>query len=222
MPETVTILEVENVTHDVKRFVTDKPDGFDFDPGQATEVAIAEDGWRDEKRPFTFTSLPVDPKLEFTIKIYPERNGVTDRIDELAEGDQLIIGEAWGAIKYQGPGVFIAGGAGITPFISILRKLEADDKLDGNRLIFSNETEDDVILAGELRRMLGDDALYIVTDEPSEKYPSDRIDEEFLSNHIADKSQNFYVCGPPGMVKEVCEALGNLGVPEENIVREES
>jgi predicted ferric reductase len=42
---------------------------------------------------------------------------------------ELIIRDVWGAIEYKGEGVFIAGGAGVTPFIAILRQLQADDKL---------------------------------------------------------------------------------------------
>ncbi|RUO50802.1 hypothetical protein CWE21_01525 [Pseudidiomarina aquimaris] len=71
------IQSIEDVTHDVKRIRLAKPDGYQFTPGQATEVALDREGWRDEKRPFTFTSLNSDPWLEFTIKVYPEHDGVT-------------------------------------------------------------------------------------------------------------------------------------------------
>jgi len=57
---TCRVLAIEPVTHNVNRIVADKPEGYTFTPGQATEVALDRDGWRDEKRPFTFTSLGVD------------------------------------------------------------------------------------------------------------------------------------------------------------------
>lgn len=218
----VTIKEIVAVARNVGRFVTTKPEGFDFRPGQATEVSIAKDGWSDKKRPFTFTSLPGDPFLEFTIKIYPERDGVTDRLAELEVGEELIIGEAWGAIEYKGPGVFIAGGAGVTPFISILRDLQKRDKVEGNRLLFSNETEEDVILAGEFKKMLGDEALYTVTDDESITYQNGRIDKDFLSEEIQDFDQHFYVCGPPEMVEDVMSHLTDLGADKSRIVHEEA
>ncbi len=218
----VTIKEIVAVTRNVGRFVTTKPDGYEFRPGQATEVAIAADGWRDEKRPFTFTSLPEDPFLEFTIKIYPERDGVTDRLAELEVDEELVIGEPWGAIEYKGPGAFIAGGAGVTPFISILRDLQKRDEIEGNRLLFSNETEDDVILAGEFKKMLGDDALYTVTDQESATYHDGRIDKEFLSREIKDFDQHFYVCGPPEMVEDVMSHLTDLGADKSKIIHEEA
>ena len=55
----VKILSIEPVTHDVKHFKIEKPAGYSFIPGQATEVAIHKPGWENERRPFTFTSLKI-------------------------------------------------------------------------------------------------------------------------------------------------------------------
>lgn len=115
----VKILTVGHLTHNVKRFVVEKPAGYEFIPGQATDVAINRPGWTDQCRPFTFTSVPDAHFLEFTIKIYTGHNGVTEQLAKLGPGDELLIHEVFGAIAYKGPGVFIAGGAGITPFIAI-------------------------------------------------------------------------------------------------------
>ena len=68
----VKILKIENVTHDVRRFTVSKPDEYGFIPGQATEVSINTKLLKNEKRPFTFTSLNDWPTLEFTIKIYTD------------------------------------------------------------------------------------------------------------------------------------------------------
>ncbi len=78
MTHTLEIKAISPVAHNVFSYDLERPDGFTFEPGQATEVSIDKDGWRDEKRPFTFTSLPDDDRLQFTIKSYPERGGVTD------------------------------------------------------------------------------------------------------------------------------------------------
>lgn len=64
MAHTVKIIDTESVTHDVKKLTFEKPKGYEFEPGQATEVAIDKEGWRDEKRPFTFTSLNAEEHLE--------------------------------------------------------------------------------------------------------------------------------------------------------------
>lgn len=73
----VTVKSIGKVTHDVLGIATTKPDGYLYNPGQATEIAINKPGWEEERRPFTFTNLQNDDHLEFTIKTYPERKGVT-------------------------------------------------------------------------------------------------------------------------------------------------
>ena len=71
----VQILDSSDVTHNVRRYTLERPEGYSFKPGQATEVSLDEDGWRDKKHPFTFTSLADDPHLEFTIKSYFNTGG---------------------------------------------------------------------------------------------------------------------------------------------------
>jgi ferredoxin-NADP reductase len=119
---TVKLLMSEFVTHDVKRFLISKPSGFSFEPGQGMELAISESPWQDEARPFIPTSLTDDGVLEFTIKRYSDHEGMTRALHRLPSGTELLLSEPFGTISYQGPGVFIAGGAGITPFTAILRE----------------------------------------------------------------------------------------------------
>src|SRR4051812_21476138 len=104
----VKILHSEFITHDVKRITVQRPGNYHFKSGQATEVSINKPEWKKEKRPFTFTSLDSWKDLEFTIKIYEDHNGVTKEIGRLREGDEIILHDVWGAITYQGKGVFIA------------------------------------------------------------------------------------------------------------------
>src|ERR1700755_536056 len=140
------IIETKAVAANVKSFRLEKPAGYQFVPGQATDVSINKDGWREEKRPFTFTSLNSDPFLEFTIKRYPDHHGVTDQLHQLNPGDEIIVHDVWGAISYKGPGYFIAGGAGITPFLAILRQLYKNGKIEDKILFFSNKTDEDINL----------------------------------------------------------------------------
>lgn len=210
----VKILSVAPVTHNVRRFKVEKPAGYSFVPGQATEVAIDREGWREERRPFTFTALNEWDHLEFTIKIYDDHDGVTHQLGTLEAGDHLILHDVWGAIQYKGPGTFIAGGAGVTPFIAIFRQLQQDGELAGNRLLFSNKTEADIILKDEFSRMLQDRFINTLTQEEKPGYDHAKIDEAYLSGKISDFSQQFYICGPDAMVKDVQEALRKLGAGE--------
>jgi len=216
----VKILKTEYVTHNVRRFRVEKPEGYSFIPGQATEVAINKPGLKEELRPFTFTCLNEESELEFTIKIYRDHDGVTNALGKLETGDEIFLHDVWGAINYKGPGIFIAGGAGVTPFIAIFRQLYKDDKVNGNRLIFSNKTEKDIILKDEFEKMLGKNFYNVITGEKSSKYDNGRIDENFIKKHIKDFNQNFYICGPDKFVSDISSILKKLGAETDSVVIE--
>lgn len=216
----VRIFSIEYVTHDVRRYKMEKPAGYSFLPGQATEVSINSPSWKDEKRPFTFTCLTTDPYLEFTIKSYPAHEGMTNELYKLEEGAELIIRDVWGAITYTHPGVFIAAGAGITPFIAILRHLSKIELINGNRLIYSNKTAKDIILKDEFEKMLGTDFINTLTRENSDLYDNRRIDKAYLMEKITDFSQPFYVCGPDLFVSEIQSTLIGLGANVDSVIIE--
>jgi ferredoxin-NADP reductase len=216
----VKILNIDQVTHDVKRFQVEKPSGYSFMPGQATEISVNSDTLKDKKSPFTFTCLNSAPYIEFTIKIYPSRQGVTNALDKLSPGDEIIIRDVWGAISYKGKGVFIAGGAGITPFIAIFRDLQSKNEVRDNILIFANKTRDDIILENEFRALLGPAFINILSEEKAAGYFYGMINQEFLINTIDDFNKNIYVCGPPPMMDSVLNILHGLGVDKNSITLE--
>lgn len=216
----VKINLVEPVTHDVKRFRIEKPVGYKFTPGQATDVSINTPALENEKRPFSFTSLNDNEYLEFTIKIYDSHNGVTKELGKLKKGDELIIRDVWGAIEYKGEGVFIAGGAGVTPFIAILRQLHSQNKMANNKLIFTNKTENDIILKNEFDNMLGKNFINTLTEEKKDGYENRLIDATFLKDTINNFAQHFYVCGPPPFVAAITKTLTVLGAKTDSVVFE--
>lgn len=215
----VKIISIEEVTHDVKRFVVERPAGYNFISGQATEVAINKPGYEDKSRPFTFTGLNEWKNLEFTIKIYNDHDGVTKKLGTLSPGDELIIHDVWGTIEYKGPGTFIAGGAGITPFISIFRHLKSKGELNGNRLIFANKTKADIILKEEFKCLLGENFINILSDEHSNGYAHGFITGKFLKENLGSSSM-YYLCGPPIMMAIVEKELSLLNIDEKFIVKE--
>ncbi|MDZ7754783.1 FAD-binding oxidoreductase [Rhodohalobacter sp.] len=223
MGHTLEITDIQSVTHDVRQIRFEKPDNYSFTPGQATEASIDKEGWRDEKRPFTFTSLNSDPYLEFVIKIYPDHDGVTEQIGKLKVGDSLIIGDAWGTIEYKGEGVFLAGGAGVTPFIAIFRDLHKKGEIGSNKLIFSNKSDKDIILKKEFQEILGDHFVNAITDEPTDDhiFLDGYIDKDFLKSQINDFDQEFYVCGPGPFIDAMMKNLKELGADPEALIFEE-
>ncbi len=216
----VKIESIEKVTHDVLQIRTTKPRGYYYTPGQATEIAINKARWNRERRPFTFTCLPDDNYLEFTIKTYPSHKGVTNELLQLKKGDELILHEVFGAISYKGEGVFIAGGAGVTPFISIFRSLQARNEVGGNKLIFANKEKNDIILKQEFENLLGKNFINILSDEKTDGYAYGYITENFLKENI-DPGKPIYLCGPEPMMAAVEKHLSSLNVDPTSIIKEE-
>ena len=216
----VKIKSIKKVTHDVLQIVIERPADYNFTPGQATEIAINKEKWKEERRPFTFTSLPDADFLEFTIKTYPSRKGVTNELLSLKPGDELILHDVWGAISYKGEGVFIAGGAGVTPFLSIFRHLQVTNKIGGNKLIFANKTKADIIHEDEFKKMLGKSFINILSDEKIAGYSHGFISRDFLKKNIESFDRMFYVCGPPPMMDAVQGYLTELGVTNNSVVVE--
>ena len=219
MADIVKIKSIENLTHDVLRIVTEKPVGLVFQTGQAADISLNKSGWENELRPFTFTSLPQDDFVEFIIKTYPTHNGVTNQLCSLVAGDELIIGDVFGDIHYKGDGVFIAGGAGVTPFIAILKQLEKENKIGNNKLIFANKTKADIILEEKLKSLLGANFINVLSDEKVEGYVNGFISSDIIKTKIEGRKY-FYLCGPPPMMEAVVKYLADLGNSNEFIVQE--
>ncbi len=217
----VKIKSIQHVTHDVLQIVTEKPKNYNFVPGQATEVAINKKGWENEKRPFTFTCLPDNDYIEFTIKTYPSHKSVTNELLKLKKNDELILHNVFGAIAYKGEGVFIAGGAGVTPFISIFRYLQTNNEIGDNKLIFANKTKDDIILAQEFKKILGKNFINILSDEKIDEYAHGHITEGFLKANCGNLNKYFYLCGPPPMMDAMETILANLDFDKKLIIKEE-
>lgn len=216
----VKVKSVEKATHDVLRIVTEKPKNYNFNPGQATDVAINKEGWQKELRPFTFTCLPDDNHLEFTIKTYPSHKGVTNELLKLKPKDELIIGDSWGTIGYKSEGVFIAGGAGVTPFISIFRYLQSKNEIGNSKLIFANKTKADIINESEFRKVLGKNFINVLSGERVDGYEQGYITEDLLRKNITGKGTMIYLCGPEPMMEVVEKQLSNLGISPEAVIKE--
>ncbi len=216
----VKIILIEHATHNVMHIKTEKPEDISYLPGQAVDVAVNKSDWETKLRAFTFTSLPTEDYLEFFIKVYSEHNGVTDQIGALKAGETLLIGDVFGDIQYKGEGIFIAGGAGITPFIAILKDLESKNNLGDNKLIFANNTFDDIIQNEFFTQLLGENFVNVLSKEDKEGYEHGYIDNKLIKGQIQNENIHFYLCGPPPMMDAVLKILKDLGIKDDKIVKE--
>lgn len=218
--EQVKILSIKHLTHDVLEIIAEKPTGIHYQPGQAVDIAINKPNWDQELRAFTFTSLPEDNHIAFIIKTYPSHKSVTEQLLTLNEGDELIIHDVFGDITYKGEGIFIAGGAGITPFVSILKQLEKENKIGNNKLIFANKTKADIILEEKFNQLLGNNFINVLSEENIAMYEHGYISADLIQKQIGENSKYFYLCGPEPMMQAVEKHLYSLGVAESFIVKE--
>lgn len=215
------VLEAEYITHNVVWLKVEKPNGLDYVPGQAVDFALDKSDWRDELRPFTFTSLPQDDHLEFTIKVYPEKNGVTEQIGKLKAGDFVLLGDVFGDIQYKGDGLFIAGGAGVTPFISVFKQLNREGRLGNNKMLFANKKEEDIIERKFFDKILGSNFVNVLSKEEVKGMEHGYITKDLISSQADGEGAYFYLCGPPPMMEAVLQELKEMGVANSRIVRED-
>jgi ferredoxin-NADP reductase len=223
---TLKLRRTEQLTHDTYRLVTTRPEGYGFVPGQANHWGIERGGFRDAAKPFTITSLPDEDHLEFVIKSYPtdqypEHDGFTELIPQLEPGEAIYVDDAGGDIRDEGRGLFVAGGAGVTPFIPILKDRQRRGELDGSTLLYSNKTEADIILRELWEEMEGLETVFTLTEEAHSRLPKTQTDTALLQQNLRGHHEKVYVCGPPPMMKSVIADLRAMGVEEDRIVVEE-
>ncbi|MBK8698553.1 MAG: flavodoxin reductase [Saprospiraceae bacterium] len=191
----INIRSINQVTKDFIRIVTSKPPEFTYKQGQAAQIAINKNGWLKVEKPFTFTCLPANDYLEFTIKTPTGHKGITNDLLLLQKYDELVLHSNIGVLTYKGEGVFIDGGDGITSFIDIFRQLKAKNEIGKNKLIFANKTKADIILEEEFKTLFEAAYVNILSDEKIEGYHYGNMTEEFIREMVTDFDKQFYASG---------------------------
>ena len=208
----VKILDKYWLAPNVIQLILKRPTNYDFNAGQAVDVSIDSSYFKGITVPFTFTGLRKGDTLELMIKIYRERSGITLALSKLDKGACLHISETWDSYQLKGPGVFIAGGSGITPFISFLRNLKySNAELSEYKLIWANKAWDDVFLNDELTKLLNSNYHNILSKENKIPHAHGRINKSYLASRINNFIQPFYICGPENFGEQLREMLIELG-----------
>jgi propane monooxygenase reductase component len=211
---------VEELTSDIRRLVLKLEDGepFEFKPGQYVDIHIP--GHDDEHRSFSMANLPGDGTLEFMIKLYPggRFSGLLQE-GTIKPGDELEVTGPYGVFTLRASSprklLFIGGGAGMAPILSLLRSHAGERAAT---YYYGARTELDLFHLDELSQLpctfvpaLSEDSngwsgeSGLITDVV------DRLEEEDISEVDA------YVCGPPPMVEAAIALLERRGVPEAHI-----
>jgi ferredoxin-NADP reductase len=215
----VNVISAMHITHDVFKIVTERPEMYEFIPRQATEISIKSKSWKKLKTSFTFTCHPDSNYLEFIIKIYQASKSIYKKFLHLKQDDVLILNDVFGSAAYQGEGVFIAGGSGVSQYISIFRHLHSEGKIGRNKLIFANKTKNDIIFAREFKELFGGNFINIISDEEVQGFSYGPITAGFLNEHMSS-ANHVYLCGPPPMMEAVEIHLAKLNDKQKSIIAE--
>jgi predicted ferric reductase/cytochrome c5 len=219
------VVEVLQETHDCWNLVFEGKH-IDHKPGQFMIVQLIRDGQVSESHPFTISSSPTRDRLSITVKSVGD---FTSTIGDTKTSDHAYVDAPYGVFSFLNHDaqdlLFIAGGIGITPFMSMLRYIY-DKELERNIiLIWGTKTEQDILFGDELEKMAAEMSLNIVhvmSREPDWPGEKGRIDAEKLKKCISRlEGPQCFVCGPPSMTATIVETLRDLGVPKKRIHHEQ-
>jgi len=217
---------IRNETHDVKTFRLNLDEEIRFVPGQYCLLSLMDNKKFDgEERPFTFSSPPEgDNKIvELTIKRMGE---FTTALHSLSENEQLRLKGPLGETlnfdeSVKEDVVFLAGGSGITPFISAIRFAYTNNLPNRMLLLYGNMTKDDIIYREELRE-LGSQEKFTVVNTIAKDIPENWseetgfIDRKMIERYVEQPEDRlWYVCGPPPMMRAMEDILEAMKVPKD-------
>lgn len=198
--------------------------GFRFQPGQFAWITAWDSPFKDHEHPFSFSgSAEKMGQLSFTIK---ELGDFTSSIKKLSQGQRVYVDGPYGAFSIdrhpQSKGfIFIAGGVGITPMMSMLRTLADRGDSRPLTLIYANKIQEAATFFEEiadLPQKLNLKVVHVLESPPDgwigEKgFINPGILERYLPSERQPNKFEIFICGPGPMMNAVEKALIQLGVP---------
>jgi predicted ferric reductase len=194
-------------------------DGMRFQPGQFAWLTIGRSPLRITEHPFSFSSSAEAREVEFTIK---SAGDFTSRVGELEPGTDVFLDGPYGVFTFErneaAGFLFIAGGIGVTPILSMLRTLA--DRRDRRRmtLLYASNSWDDIPFKDELQELaevLELDVVHVLSDPP-EGWTGETgfVTCEIIERHLPEPTERIrcFLCGPPPMMEAVTRELHDLGV----------
>jgi ferredoxin-NADP reductase len=212
-----------------------KPIGFNFKAGQAADLTLLNPPESDSEgniRTFSIASPPFENQLTFATRMRDtafKRSLKNTPIDT-----DINIASPSGSFTLQKnankPAVFLAGGIGITPFLSIVRQADHDRLPHKLNLFYSNRRPEDAAYLDILQGLEKTNPNFRLSATMTEMAHSGRewtgetgfINGEMLARHLGTlQGPIYYIAGPPPMVAAMREMLVGAGVDEDDIRSEE-
>ncbi|MHA1528948.1 MAG: ferredoxin reductase family protein [Alphaproteobacteria bacterium] len=204
-------------------------EAMDFDAGQFVWLTLNRSAFAITEHPFSISSCPADrPLIGFTIK---QAGDFTNAIGSVPAGAPAYIDGPHGNLTLAGRKdagiVFIAGGVGLAPIMSILRQLRAEGDPRPLKLVYGNRVVEQIICRDELEEMKDslDLEIYHVISEPPPGWSgaAGQLDASVLRSCLGFDGRAgwlYVVCGPGPMIDSVEDSLRALGAPRRQIVSE--
>lgn len=194
---------------------------FSFKPGQYIFVTLKNAPYPDDRgnrRHFSIVNSP-DEKGIITIATRLRDSGFKKSLKEFPVGTEVELGPISGSFilpeETSRPLVFIAGGIGITPYISMLRYVKNHNLNYQITLLYSNRDQASTAYFEEVQKFK---SILTMTEDPAWAGEKRRIDAKFIKEYFPQVNANtYFVVGPPPMVEAVQKALQEAGVNLENI-----
>lgn len=226
----------EEVAEGTMAFHFRKPGGFEFKPGQAIDLVLpsptASPDDQSARHAFSIVSAPFQGELVLATRM---RDSVFKQaLKSLPIGAQVTIDGPFGSLGlHKDPAraaIFVAGGIGITPFMSILRQAAKDRLQQRLLLLYSNRRPEDAAFLAELQQLEAQNKnfhlLATMTQMSASTRPWDGqtglLTAELLKNVLAGQPAPIcYVVGPPAMVEAMRQTLNDAGVDDDDVRSEE-
>lgn len=218
---------VKDVTKETENTFTlniklDKP--FNFKAGQFCFLRLKTNKLY-ARHPFTISSAPGDDILSFTIKL---AGRFTKTAIQLKENDEIFIDGPFGNFipKTEKDLVFIAGGVGITPFMSIIRDRLKKDIKQNITLIYGSRTESDIIFKNEIESIDKEwfKKVYMLNDISNLTIRCEQgyITKDTIKKYITKPDDSlYYICGPEIMKDTSKKVLKDMGIKSRDIFIED-
>ena len=212
-------------------------DSFSFVPGQFVMVSLpglADANGRKIAKAYSIASSPSQSEvLELCIVSYPA-GALSPKLFQKNVGDEVIVTGPYGIFQLKRPvapgTVFVAGGTGIAPLISMLRFLYKEGYNDKLWLFYSVSEPKLFLFREELLSYEKNCNLQLIVSTSNHNHDwaweKGRVTDTFPMHieelgSIPRESRRFYVCGPPLMVTDTIKMLEQLGFRKENIRKEQ-
>jgi ferredoxin-NADP reductase len=229
--QTATLIRREEVAEGTMAFHFEKPPGFNFRAGQSADVTLTDPLETDAEgntRTFSIASPPFADELVFTTRM---RNTAFKRsLKRLPLAAKVKICPAAGSFTLHKnvakPAIFLAGGIGITPFLSIVQQADRDRLPTKLYLFYSNRRPEDAAFLDTLRASVTTNPNFRLICTMTEMSKSKKewtgetalIGKEMLCRYLAIlQGPTYYIAGPPTMVTAMRATLVSAGVEENDI-----